>query len=205
VTEDADLGVRLFRRGYRTGIVDSTTYEEANSDAWNWVRQRSRWVKGYMQTWLVHMRHPLSLLRALGPRGFISFQLIIGGVPAVFLLNPIYWTVTTLWFLGGWGVIPSLFPGPIYYLSAVNLLVGNFVFIYLNLAASFRRGYYELGRYALLTPIYWLMMSLAAWRALWQLVTHPFYWEKTVHGLNAALRPPGLLDRWRGILPRGGP
>ena len=59
VTEDADLGIRLFKRGYRTRIVDSTTYEEANSQFGNWIRQRSRWLKGYMQTWLVHMRHPL--------------------------------------------------------------------------------------------------------------------------------------------------
>jgi len=76
VTEDADLGVRLFKRGWTTAVIDSTTYEEANSEVYNWIRQRSRWVKGYIQTYLVHMRHPLDLLRQLGPKGFFSFQLV---------------------------------------------------------------------------------------------------------------------------------
>ena len=58
VTEDADLGIRLHRRGYETAMIDSTTLEEANSELGNWIRQRSRWIKGYIQTWLVHMRHP---------------------------------------------------------------------------------------------------------------------------------------------------
>lgn len=184
VTEDADLGIRMFKRGYRAAIVDSTTYEEANSELGNWIRQRSRWVKGYMQTWLVNMRHPLHLLLALGWRASFSFHATVGGTPLVFLLNPIYWTITTLWFLTHWQVIPPLFPGPVYYLSLFNLVVGNFVFAYLNLAGTYRRGYYELSGVALLTPIYWMMMSLAAWRALWQLLAQPFQWEKTTHGLD---------------------
>ncbi|MEK7276493.1 MAG: glycosyltransferase family 2 protein, partial [Chloroflexota bacterium] len=134
VTEDADLGIRMFKHGYRTAIIDSTTYEEANSEWRNWIRQRSRWVKGYMQTWLVHMRHPIQLLLSLGINAFASFHLTVGGTPLVFLLNPIYWTITSLWFLQKWDVIPPLFPGPVYVLSAINLIVGNFIFVYLNLA-----------------------------------------------------------------------
>ena len=65
VTEDADLGIRLYEKGYRVAIVDSTTYEEASCHVRNWVRQRSRWLKGYMQTLLVHTRRPLQLMRAL--------------------------------------------------------------------------------------------------------------------------------------------
>jgi cellulose synthase/poly-beta-1,6-N-acetylglucosamine synthase-like glycosyltransferase len=56
VTEDADMGIRIARKGYRTLIMDSTTFEEANSMTKNWFKQRSRWVKGYMQTYLVHLR-----------------------------------------------------------------------------------------------------------------------------------------------------
>lgn len=66
VTEDADLGVRLARYGYRTMILDSVTLEEANSDVINWIRQRSRWYKGYLQTQIVHMRRPNLLVRELG-------------------------------------------------------------------------------------------------------------------------------------------
>ena len=111
VTEDADLGVRLHKLGYKTAIVDSTTYEEANSDLYNWIRQRSRWVKGYIQTWLVHMRHPVRLGRQMGWRSWWSFQFVIAGTFFTFLLNPVYWCLTTMWLLTKAGVIQELFPG----------------------------------------------------------------------------------------------
>lgn len=195
VTEDADLGIRMYKKKYRTAIVDSTTYEEANSELWNWIRQRTRWEKGYMQTWLVAMRHPVALYRSLGFKAFLSFQIMIGGSPLILLINPFYWIVTTLWFVGKWNVIPNFFPGAIYYLSMFNMLTGNFLFIYMNLLGTYRREYYNLSRYALLTPIYWFLMSIAAWRAFWQLVTKPFYWEKTVHGLHMdAKKTGGMKD-----------
>lgn len=198
VTEDADLGIRMFKRHYRTAIIDSTTFEEANSDLWNWIRQRTRWVKGYMQTWLVSMRHPIRLYQSLGLKAFTSFQLTIGGAPFLLLMNPIYWMVTSLWFLSQWKVIPNLFPGFIFYLSMFNMITGNFLFVYLNLIGPFRRGYYDLTKYALISPIYWVFMSLAGWRAVWQLLTRPFYWEKTVHGLHVTPLKTGLRGMFLG-------
>ncbi len=185
VTEDADLGIRIFKRGYRTAIVDSTTYEEANSRIFNWVRQRSRWIKGYIQTWLVHMRHPLRLYREVGGQAFWSFQFVVGGTFFAALLNPVYWVLTTLWFVARWDMIREVFPGIIFYTGALCLYVGNFAFTYMNVAGAMRRGYYEMVKYALLSPLYWGLISIAAWKALWQLVTRPFYWEKTEHGLYA--------------------
>lgn len=189
VTEDADLGIRLHKAGYQTAIIDSTTLEEANSKLPNWIRQRSRWIKGYIQTWLVHMRHPLRLLRQLGFRGFLSFQLMVGGTFVVFLLNPIFWCLTTVFFLTEVGVIQQLFPSFIFYLAATELFIGNFVFLYVNLAGLMQRGYFDLIKYALLIPVYWGLMSIGAWRGLIQLFTNPFYWEKTEHGLDVAPRP----------------
>ena len=93
VTEDADLGIRLARLGLRVATLDSTTYEEATVDFGNWLRQRSRWMKGYMQTWLVHMRSPARLLRHAGPAGFVGFQLFVGGTFMTALLNPLLWAV----------------------------------------------------------------------------------------------------------------
>jgi cellulose synthase/poly-beta-1,6-N-acetylglucosamine synthase-like glycosyltransferase len=183
VTEDADLGIRLSRSGYRTTIVDSTTYEEANPLLSNWIRQRSRWVKGYIQTWLVHMRHPIQLGRRLGWRRFWSFQFVVGGTFIGFLLNPLYWALTTLWFLTEAGVIREIFPGLLFYVASVGLYLGNFVFMYVNAAGAMWRGYDHLVKYALFTPAYWGLMSIAAWKALWQLFTKPHYWEKTIHGL----------------------
>ncbi|MFN8540266.1 MAG: glycosyltransferase [Thermomicrobiales bacterium] len=183
VTEDADLGVRLAKYGYRTAVIDSTTYEEANPAVGNWIRQRSRWIKGYMQTWLVHMRHPVQLWRDLGPRGFASVQFMLGGTCLILLLNPLYWVLTSLWFLTHWSGIQVIFPNPVAFLGGLALYVGNFIFIYCSMAAILARRSYSLLRYSLITPLYWLLMSIAAWKALGQLITRPHYWEKTRHGL----------------------
>lgn len=183
VTEDADLGVRLHKAGYATQVMDSTTLEEANSEVGNWIRQRSRWCKGYFQTWLVHMRHPLRLFRQLGFKSFVSFNLVVGGA-FVFLLNPIFWALTTLFILTQASFIQQLFPGFVFYAAASMLFIGNFTFLYMNLAGALQRGYFGLAKYALLSPVYWGLMSLAAWKGAIQLVTNPFYWEKTVHGLD---------------------
>ena len=119
VTEDADLGVRLHRLGFRTGVLDSTTLEEANSDLVNWTKQRSRWYKGYLQTWLVHMRHPRQLWQQLGTKGFIGFNLFVGGTPFLAMLNPVFWAMTALWFMARPPIILELFPAWLYYTSLV--------------------------------------------------------------------------------------
>lgn len=183
VTEDADLGIRLHREGYRTAMIDSTTLEEANSNVPNWIRQRSRWNKGYIQTWLVHMRNPAALLSQTGVRGFVSFNLTMGSA-FLLLINPIFWGLTTLYILTQAGFIEQLFPGIIFYAASAMLFVGNFVFVYLNVAGSLQRGEFGLTRTALLSPLYWGLMSWAAWKGFIQLFTNPFYWEKTEHGLD---------------------
>lgn len=187
VTEDADLGIRLHRAGYKTAIIDSTTFEEANSELYNWIRQRSRWVKGYIQTWLVHMRHPVRLLHQIGWRSFVSFQFVIAGTFVGFLLNPFYWVLTSLWLATQAGVIRELFPSFVFYAAAFGLFVGNFVFTYVNVVGTMRRGYHDLVKYALLSPLYWALMSVGAWKGFLQLFYRPFYWEKTVHGLDEAV------------------
>ncbi|MCO7220758.1 glycosyltransferase, partial [Klenkia sp. PcliD-1-E] len=183
VTEDADLGVRASARGGRVAVVNSTTYEEANMAVGNWLRQRSRWIKGYMQTFLVHSRHPVRLVRAIGPRQAVGFLLTIGGTPATFLLTPPLWAVFGLWLAA-----PHLFaplPPWLQLVSLGNLLLGNGLIVYLGLLAGFKRRSYRLVAYALISPLYWLLHSIASYKAAWQLVTKPFYWEKTQHGLTS--------------------
>lgn len=184
VTEDADLGMRLYKRGFHTRTIDSTTYEEANSRLNNWLRQRSRWIKGYIQTWLVHMRDPFKLLREVGLKGFISFQFVTGGTFFAALVNPVLWTITTVWFLTKWAFIQETFPGVIFYLSSISLYLGNFVFTYMNVAGAMRRKHYDNVRFALLSPIYWGLMSIGAWKGFLQLISKPHYWEKTIHGFS---------------------
>lgn len=183
VTEDADLGIRLFKQGYRTRIVDSTTYEEANSQFNNWIRQRSRWMKGYIQTWLVHMRHPFRMIKEIGFKNFVSFQFIVGGTPFTALMNPIYWIMTILWFVAEPEFINRLYPTIVFFMGAICMYVGVFVFTYINIAGTMRRGYFDMVKVAVFSPLYWALSSIASWKGLIQLVFKPHFWEKTTHGL----------------------
>lgn len=186
VTEDADLGMTLHRAGFEVGVLGSTTWEEANSDVVNWVKQRSRWYKGYLQTWLVHMRTPVELLRSLGPRGFVGFNLFVGGTPLLALLNPVFWALTAVWFLMRPPVIEAAFLPGVFHLALACWLLGNASFVYLNMLASRSRP--ELVSAALLSPAYWVLMSVAAVKAAVQLLLAPSFWEKTTHGL-VVVRP----------------
>jgi len=98
VTEDCDLGIRIFKEKKKTAIIDSVTLEEANSDLGNWLRQRSRWIKGYIQTYLVAMRHPVSFFREHGIHALI-FQLLVGGKTAFVFINPLLWLATISYFV----------------------------------------------------------------------------------------------------------
>ncbi|MHB8075000.1 glycosyltransferase family 2 protein [Desulfosporosinus fructosivorans] len=195
VTEDADLGIRLYGKGFTTAIVDSRTWEEANSRTGNWIRQRSRWIKGYMLTWFVHMRFPLRLWRQIGTRGMIGLQVVVLATPLLPLINPFLWTLVFLWYMTHNHLIPMMFPGPIYYIAAVELVIGNFMFVFSNVAGVYKvigelhaKGDYSLSfrliKSALITPLYWMLMSVAAYKAAWQLIFKPFYWEKTDHGFT---------------------
>ncbi|MBV9101586.1 MAG: glycosyltransferase [Candidatus Dormibacteraeota bacterium] len=189
VTEDADLGMRLHRAGYQTALMESTTLEEANSDFVNWMRQRSRWGKGYFISWLVLMRHPWRLFRDVGWRGTASMQLTLGGTFGVALLNLLVWTLTLLWVLAQFDIIGYLFPWGIYYIGMLELLFGNFFFMYMGVWAASHRRSYDLVHAGMLTPVYWLMASLAMLKAGIQSVTKPTFWEKTVHGLSKSAPP----------------
>ncbi len=188
VTEDADLGIWLSRQGYRVGLVDSVTWEEANSNVANWLRQRSRWLKGYMQTWFVHMRSPRDLLRELGLGRFLAFQVVVGGTWLTSLVNPLFWTLTLAYAFTGSSVIRDLFPAPMLYAGTLSFVVGNWLFGYTLLLGAMERKLYGNVKWMLLAPLYWALMSVAAYKAAAQLArrSRRFYWEKTDHGLVVA-------------------
>jgi cellulose synthase/poly-beta-1,6-N-acetylglucosamine synthase-like glycosyltransferase len=184
VTEDADLGIRIGQKGYRVGVVDSTTYEEASCRAGQWLRQRSRWIKGYMQTLLVHTRRPLHLIRTAGLLGFLGFVFFIGGTVLAGLLNPVFWLFYLIWLALAAASFDPIFPQVLLFLSLFNLLAGNGAFTYLIMLAPIRRGWLSLIPFSFTLFGYWVLISLAAYRALWQLLRDPFYWEKTQHGVS---------------------
>ncbi len=183
VTEDADLGLRIARRKLRTAMLECYTYEEATLRVWSWIKQRSRWYKGHAQTYLVHMRHPLKLLQDLGWRKFLLFQLTFGGSIFMPIINPILWGITAVSLFVPW-LFSSLFLLPIQSICIFNLVVGNSAYLFLYLAAAIKKKNYRALPYAISMPAYWMLISVAAWRGLIQLITKPFYWEKTLHGVS---------------------
>jgi cellulose synthase/poly-beta-1,6-N-acetylglucosamine synthase-like glycosyltransferase len=189
VTEDADLGIRLARQGYRTEIIPVSTVEEATTRIWPWIRQRSRWLKGYAVTWAVHMRDPRALWRDLGPRRFLGFQLMFAGTLLQFALAPVLWS---FW------LVPLGLPHPLAQVLSPALLVAlSILFLasqILDLAfavlGTHRAGKANLSIWAPVLIPYFIMATVALYRAAWQLVWQPFQWDKTAHGLD---RPPVTL------------
>ncbi len=188
---DADLGMRLYRAGYRCRVLDSTTWEEAPNRLPSWFRQRGRWLKGWMQTWIVHMRRPGVLCRQLGLRGFLGFQLLIGGMVMSAFLHPLFFIILT-----GQVIAGDVFLGRHDWVSAAvigigafNLAVGYVSAFALAITGLSRRPMrHMMGEVAWL-PVYWLFISVSAYRAAWELARRPFHWEKTAHGLCRAVAP----------------
>ncbi|KFB11195.1 glycosyltransferase family 2 protein [Nitratireductor basaltis] len=182
VTEDADLGMRLRRFGYRSGVLTYPTLEDAPSDFKTWLPQRTRWFKGWAQTWLVHMRNPSKLLHELGWGSFIMMQIMVSGMLVSALAYAVF-TLTAL-FLAGFHFSGGELTRHQYVLLCVdlaNVILGHVAFIALGWWTLPRQKRLNLAQHALNTPRYWFIMSIAAWRAIWQLCRRPHLWEKTPH------------------------
>ena len=189
VTEDADLGVRLARQGYRVLPIDSSTYEEATPSLGGWIRQRSRWLKGYMQTALVHLRAPVKLARAVGVLPFLGFVVFVLGAVMTSLLAPLFWILALLMAVTGSEAVIGPYGGAVAEASYFGLIAGNGLLTLLTMLAPLKRRWFHLAPWGATVCVYWLLISVAAYKALWQLARRPFYWEKTQHGLARWDRP----------------
>lgn len=182
VAEDCDAGIRLYGAGYKTGILDSFSGEEATSNLTSWIKQRTRWMKGFMQTSIVHLRHPYHFKNEVGGwRNFFAFLLIVPGTVLINFLNLFNWIILLLWVITHSEIIKSFFPAQILYISVFSFILGNLVFIYLNILGVFGRQKYSLVKYMILSPLYWILLAIATVRAVAQIITKPHYWEKTKH------------------------
>lgn len=192
VTEDADLGIRLARFGYRSVTFASTTFEEAPVHFRSWLRQRTRWMKGWLQTWCVHMRQPRQLWRDAGARGFVTLNLVAGGNVLTALAYPVMLGALLAHLLAGDLAAPSSWslsnrPALLYLVAICAGCLSTAIVGLLGLA---RRNRLRDGWILLLTSFYWVCLSVAAWRAVIHYVWNPHHWEKTEHGLAARAGDP---------------
>jgi len=182
VAEDADLGVRLARFGYACETISLPTREQAPEDFATWRPQRSRWFKGWAQAWLVHMRDPVSLFDDLGPRAFAVMQIMLGGMLASALLHPVIFVTAIMY------AVMLLAGDPMHHwqialfvVDVLNLSFSYGAFLYLgwrNVLPNERPRFWKLAAW---TPVYWMMLSYAAWCAVLELIRTPHYWNKTPH------------------------
>ena len=192
VTEDADLGFRLARRGWRTAVLASTTWEEAPTAFTQWFRQRTRWLKGWMQTYLVHTRQPWRLSAELGPRGALGIHVLMGALILSALVHPLFYVLLGYHALSGRLLAPSDTAAgtALWTIAWINLAVAYVVSMLVGALSVVRRGRPGLAPSALFMPLCWLLVSAAAYRALYQLVTDPYLWEKTAHGMPPSTGRP---------------
>jgi glycosyltransferase XagB len=191
VTEDADVGLRIARAGMNVAMVRSTTWEEAPLRFRPWLYQRTRWMKGWMQTWMVHMRHPRRCWRELGAKRFIGAQALMGGMVLSALVHPFFYVLLAWEFAAGdplASAAGALDQG-LRWLAGFNMLAGYASAMALAAVMAVRRKRAWLLPHVLLMPLYWLLISLASYRAAWQLLRQPFLWEKTEHRARPKGRP----------------
>ena len=189
VTEDADLGLRLARKGYRVGVLPLLgTLEEACEDYLCWRNQRARWIKGWLQTFLVHQRTPVRMWREAGMGGYFVLYGLLGAGVFGALLHPLFVALTLATLLSQ----DFLADGPL----RTWLLAQGLVVFAAGYAAAFFSAMQGLARtrqkwlrpWLICLPVYWLLISLAAWLALWDFIRRPHHWRKTDHGFSLLLR-----------------
>jgi cellulose synthase/poly-beta-1,6-N-acetylglucosamine synthase-like glycosyltransferase len=183
VTEDADLGFRLALEGYRTSMIAPPTYEEAPVTLGAWLGQRTRWIKGHMQTYLTLMRDPADIFRRTGPGGFFALHMTLGaGVASALLHGPLMIYIIVLSF-ARWHSLSAP--------DVILVLSGYCVAAFSALTATALSGELSHARAALTMPLYWPLSSIAAFRAFFALIFRPHRWAKTIHGVSQ--RPPPLM------------
>jgi cellulose synthase/poly-beta-1,6-N-acetylglucosamine synthase-like glycosyltransferase len=187
VTEDADLGTRLYRLGYRVKMLSLPTLEDAPEHFRHWLPQRTRWFKGWFQTWLVHMRDPARLYRQVGLTNFMIFHWLTIGMILSAAIYP-FMLVEMAWLSASIIILPhhnlTQFGLAMFVIDFANVTLGHLGFIALGTSVARPKKTFDLVSVTLLLPWYWTLQSIAAWRALWQLFNKPHFWEKTPHFPN---------------------
>ncbi|MBE1549956.1 hypothetical protein GGC64_003996 [Mycobacterium sp. OAS707] len=186
VTEDADLAGALALHGYKIAMLDSVTYEIATTTVPTLIGQRSRWLKGYIQTALIFMRRPLRTIRHMGLRRWFVYELFLIGTPLSILLSALSWVLTFVYFATRSPGIEKLFPVLLLYLGVLLLVFGNFALFLQHVAAANKRKGFSTVKYMLLVLCgIWQMLTVVSLvKAVYELMTPTkrHFWDKTAHG-----------------------
>jgi cellulose synthase/poly-beta-1,6-N-acetylglucosamine synthase-like glycosyltransferase len=189
VTEDADLGFRLARQGFRVGALESETLEEAPVALRAWMRQRTRWMKGWLQTTFVHARRPRQALHSMGAIGYGACLALCCGTVAASLLGPIFLAFACYDIAFGEVTRPAGWVSLIVSSLTLTLFFSGLLITAAQLIAGMRRqGLTQFWPWLFVYPAYLALVSLASWRALFEFITAPHYWHKTEHGLARTSR-----------------
>lgn len=185
VTEDADLGLRIFRKGFKTKIIHSFTEEEAPIKISSWIKQRTRWIKGFIQTYFVHMRNPYTFYKDIGFINFLSIQIFLGTSIVVYLVSPIMWILSILFIANNLGNLEILNYN-LYLCTSISiyiLVIGLILQFFSLLLVIFENKWWKISYVIFIFPLYWILHSIAGFLAVVELYKKPYYWNKTEHGV----------------------
>jgi cellulose synthase/poly-beta-1,6-N-acetylglucosamine synthase-like glycosyltransferase len=183
IAEDCDIGIRIYRHGFKSGMMlDSFSWEQSTTTIPRWLRQRTRWEQGFIQTSLVHLRFPLLLKTELGSwRNFFWFLYLVPGNVILNILHIFHWGLFFLWIFTHAAFIEFLFPLSTIYFSMLTFIGGNYVLLMFHMLGLYSRRHYTGVKYALGSLVYWIMLGLATFRAAILFFFRPFSWDKTPH------------------------
>jgi cellulose synthase/poly-beta-1,6-N-acetylglucosamine synthase-like glycosyltransferase len=185
VTEDADLGIRLARFGHRSATIFSRTYEEAPVTIRQWLPQRRRWIKGWMQTVTLCLGKGIPQSLRLSLRQQLAVHGILSAGVLGLLLYPVSLVVVAA---AAVAALNGHWPAGSFAWALLTLNLTNLFAVLAAAILSAARGLRAAGAAHLIwhipfLPAYWALMSFAAWQALFQFFRRPSEWEKTTHGV----------------------
>jgi len=182
VTEDADLGFRLAYSGYGTALLRLPTYETPTRSFRAWLPQRARWLKGYLQTLLVWTRAP----GRLNVQDQITLWVTLG----LSVLSALIHAPLMLWLLLQTVFAITGHPDTRWGLDLAVLVLGwSATGVAMRVGAN-RTGFAFRLSDLVLSLAYWPLASLAASKAILQLILRPFHWDKTPHQPEALRTAP---------------
>lgn len=189
LAEDCDIGIRIFRKGFGSGMMlESHTWEQSTTTVSTWVRQRTRWVQGFIQTSIVQLRYPLLLKKELKSwRNFFAFLILVPGNVVLVILNMLQWAMFLFWNLTSAPFLQVAYNGAVLYVAMTSFVLGNFLFVFFAIYSLYARKHYAIAPWGLLTFAYWFLHGFATIRAAIRFFFYPSKWDKTSHSVA---KPP---------------